>query len=38
MIRLDTIKNEQITIENIYSILNNFNMLYDIISDEDENN
>lgn len=35
MIRLDAAKNEQITIENIYSILNNFNLLYDIISDEE---
>ena len=36
MIRLEAAKNEQITIENIYSILNNFNKLYEIISDEEK--
>jgi hypothetical protein len=36
MIRLEAANNEQITIENIYSILNNFNRLYEIISDEEK--
>ena len=30
MIRLEAANNEQITIENIYSILNNFNRLYEL--------
>lgn len=36
MARLEAANNEQITIENVYSILNNFSMLYNVITDEEK--
>lgn len=36
MARLEAASNEQITIENVYSILNNFSTLYNVITDEEK--
>ena len=35
-LRLEAVNNEIITLENIYSILSNFNILYEVITDEEK--